>query len=371
MLKKISIKILLLLNLSFLISHDHKNIEQVKTSRYIKQVVILSNNMDALLGEMIQLFGPYEARMLESSIKEYLPKNWHDPKAKVEIYYIKTQKSKIINYIVFTGSGKKIDVIFKDFEKSIIVEDAPDLIKIEIDPKYALSVYKLPSNLLQNLQIFLKKVPKNYAQYKNLLIYYRAADFKIQAVIYINQKNGKEYCIDFDEMIVNRNGYELKSTVFSRYYGLNTKIYITSPYGTRYHPVLKKKTFHSGIDLRAETGTKVHAAHEGRVLFRGWLGGYGNCVKISHGNNIISLYGHLSRFAANLKVGTWVKKGTLIAYSGSTGRSTGPHLHFEIQKNKQPVDPQKFLFSYYKTIKEELYEEFNELIKQIEELPES
>lgn len=109
----------------------------------------------------------------------------------------------------------------------------------------------------------------------------------------------------------------------------------------RRHPVLNTIRAHRGVDYAAPTGTPVHAAGAGRVQFRGVKGGFGNVVELAHSGKIVTRYGHLSRFAKNLKNGQRVSQGDLIGYVGSTGLATGPHLHFEFIEGGVYVDPQK------------------------------
>jgi murein DD-endopeptidase MepM/ murein hydrolase activator NlpD len=116
---------------------------------------------------------------------------------------------------------------------------------------------------------------------------------------------------------------------------------ISSPFGWRMHPILRKKKYHSGIDLAVSTGTAVKAADSGRVLVSGWQGGYGNFIALDHGKGISTCYGHNSRLL--VKAGELVKKGQTIAFSGNTGLSTGPHLHFEVRVNGNPVNPLGYL----------------------------
>jgi murein DD-endopeptidase MepM/ murein hydrolase activator NlpD len=118
-------------------------------------------------------------------------------------------------------------------------------------------------------------------------------------------------------------------------------IQITSPFGWRYHPILHVNKYHNGEDIAVPSGTPVHAADSGIVVVSGWEGGYGNYVAIDHGNGISTGYGHNSRLLVHQ--GERVTKGQIIAYSGSTGLSTGPHVHFEVRKNGVPIDPLPFL----------------------------
>lgn len=121
-----------------------------------------------------------------------------------------------------------------------------------------------------------------------------------------------------------------------------TGTYITSPYGNRLHPIQGVYRYHDGIDIgNAGFGAPVVAATDGIVTYAGVMGGYGNCVMINHGSGIVTLYGHGQEIKTTL--GATVKQGDIIMTVGSTGNSTGPHLHFEVRKNGMAVDPIPFL----------------------------
>lgn len=115
---------------------------------------------------------------------------------------------------------------------------------------------------------------------------------------------------------------------------------ITSSFsGKRKHPVLGYTRAHKGVDFRAPTGTPIPAAGSGRVIARSYNRGHGNFVKIRHNGTFETLYAHLSKFAKGVNVGTVVRQGQIIGYAGSTGMSTGPHLHYEVIKNGVHVNP--------------------------------
>ncbi len=116
---------------------------------------------------------------------------------------------------------------------------------------------------------------------------------------------------------------------------------VTSSYGYRRDPFTGAGAFHSGLDFRGARGTPIHAAAAGRVSFVGTKSGYGNVVEIDHGQGIVTRYAHLSRF--DVKLGQRVAAGFTVARMGSTGRSTGPHLHFEVRVNGTAMDPRIFL----------------------------
>jgi murein DD-endopeptidase MepM/ murein hydrolase activator NlpD len=117
---------------------------------------------------------------------------------------------------------------------------------------------------------------------------------------------------------------------------------ISSPFGVRYHPVLKRKKLHNGVDFAAAPGTPVWACKEGTITIASTRGANGKLVTIDHGDALQSYYAHLSRFAGGIREGATVRQRQVIGYVGSTGRSTGPHLHFGLKKNGRFIDPLKY-----------------------------
>ena len=116
---------------------------------------------------------------------------------------------------------------------------------------------------------------------------------------------------------------------------------ITSAFGYRIHPIFHVRKMHTGVDMHAGMGTPIRAAAAGTVVSAGWRGGYGKCVVISHGGDLATLYGHQSTI--RVSAGQSVKRGDVIGEVGSTGYSTGPHLHFEVRVGGSPVDPARYL----------------------------
>ena len=115
----------------------------------------------------------------------------------------------------------------------------------------------------------------------------------------------------------------------------------TSPFGIRMDPFVHEAAMHTGIDFRGDIGEPIHATAAGTVAIAGWSGGYGKMVEIDHGNGLATRYGHLSEI--DVSVGDKIRIGQVIGKLGSTGRSTGPHLHYETRVNGEAVNPQKFL----------------------------
>lgn len=116
---------------------------------------------------------------------------------------------------------------------------------------------------------------------------------------------------------------------------------ISSPFGIRQDPFTKAKKQHKGIDFTGKVGTELYAVAPGRVIVSGERSGYGTTVEIDHGLGFTTLYAHLSK--TNVSRGDWVRPGTVVGLGGSSGRSTGPHLHYEIRYKGTPFNPIDFI----------------------------
>ena len=160
----------------------------------------------------------------------------------------------------------------------------------------------------------------------------------ILAAYYDGQSVGKTYAFNFEDDFYDENGK------FSKKMFLKSPISfrgarITSRFtNSRLHPILRIRRPHLGIDYAAPVGTPVETVADGTVIFQGYKGGFGNYMEISHPNNYVTCYGHLKSFAKNIRKGTKVKQGQTIAYVGSTGLSTGPHLDFRLRQGSKYLD---------------------------------
>ena len=151
-----------------------------------------------------------------------------------------------------------------------------------------------------------------------------------QAYYYSQGKGDEESGSYYDQngkSLQQKEGFNIEPVVYTR---------ISSPFGYRVHPVLHTVRMHTGIDYAAPTGTPIKASADGVITFKGWKGGYGNTVMIRHSNGVETLYGHMSAFTP--AEGN-VRAGEVIGFVGTSGRSTGPHLHYEARVNGQPVNP--------------------------------
>ena len=133
---------------------------------------------------------------------------------------------------------------------------------------------------------------------------------------------------------------------------------LSSPYGMRKHPIDGFNKMHRGTDFAAPEGTPIMASGDGVVIKASWCGGGGNCVKIKHNSSYSTVYAHMSKFSRLAKTGNRVKQGQIIGYVGSTGKSTGPHLHYEVIFNGKKINSQTLKFPSGKTLKGKSREQF-------------
>ncbi len=185
--------------------------------------------------------------------------------------------------------------------------------------------------------IYEKKINKNGA----------VSDYKILAsMVTINGKRFYSYLAD-NGRYYNSFGKEYRTTIKKisvPYLRPVNHCKISSGFTRRrFHPILHRYKAHLGVDYAARIGTPIRATASGRIIKKGRKGGYGKCIIIQHKNGLRSLYAHMSRYRRGLKVGSRVKQGTVIGYVGSTGRSTGPHLHFGMYRHGKAVNPAKYI----------------------------
>ncbi|USO02482.1 MAG: M23 family metallopeptidase [Alphaproteobacteria bacterium] len=174
---------------------------------------------------------------------------------------------------------------------------------------------------------------------------------------YFEQKSGYKGFFDEKGVLFRQNSFQrpLKSRVAR----------ISSGFGWRIHPITGLRTFHKGIDYNISRGSDIIAAAPGRVIFASWNGGYGRVVDIAHGNGYITRYAHMSKIL--VKRGQFVDTHATIGKVGSSGLATGAHLHFEIRKNNQPLDPKKEVYLLRPRLYGVDYKNFSHLKRMIHE----
>ncbi len=173
-----------------------------------------------------------------------------------------------------------------------------------------------------------------YTQKVRLGDFFDMPDIKAAAV---QIGHTKRYVFAFDDRYYDEKGRELEKFMLIR---TIPGARITSRFTLkRWHPILHRYRAHLGVDFGARRGTPIHAAGSGRIIFCGRKGGYGNVIIINHGNGYKTLYAHMAHFRHGMHRGKYVKQGQVIGYVGSTGLSTGPHLHFGLYHNNRAINP--------------------------------
>ena len=184
------------------------------------------------------------------------------------------------------------------------------------------------------------------------------------AMIEMRHKQHYIYLND-DSRYYDEKGHEVEGFLLARpVRGARISSYFTK---RRYHPVLHKWKAHLGIDYAARRGTPIVAAGSGRVTYAARMGSYGNLIKIRHADGYETRYAHLKSFRRGIRKGKYVKKGQTIGYVGTTGRSTGPHLHFELRKRGRAINPLRVVQVTTKKLKGKEYKAFIKLKKNYDE----
>jgi len=188
----------------------------------------------------------------------------------------------------------------------------------------------------------------------------------ILKVAMIEMRHKKHYIyLNKDERYYDEKGHEVEGFLLARpVRGARISSYFTK---RRYHPVLHKWKAHLGIDYAARRGTPIVAAGSGKVIYAARMGSYGNLVKIRHNDGYETRYAHMKSFRRGIRRGRYVKKGQTIGYVGTTGRSTGPHLHFELRKRGRAVNPLRVVQVTTKKLKGKEYKNFLKLKKSYDE----
>lgn len=252
----------------------------------------------------------------------------------------------------------RVEIIYKDYVRIVTQNNS---IKKEFQNRYIYHKTNIDKNIENTIRksgVFVDKVSINLSPKKNsrinLIIKQNMHNNKAfqSKVIFIEVENEKFYSADGENFVGHKDSmyiFPAESRKLNRGFGYMT------------HPVYQTKKMHTGIDIDGKHGGKVFSAADGKVIFVGYKGGYGNCVIVKH-EHIDTLYGHLSKF--QVKKGDIVKKGQQIAKIGSTGCATGPHLHFEIIKNGKKVNPMSVI-NKFKELPKNIEKECQDVLSNV------
>ena len=284
----------------------------------------------------------------------------------------KSNQKKVINFIFPISRTKKIQLVRNlkndNFEAKEITKNLNKKIIFK-EGKISQSLYRsaIKSNILPNIIVefariygfqvdFQRDIRKNDA-YQIIYEIFQDEDGKIfetGKIIFANlilggQDNSLYLFIDKKK---NEEHYDLNGKSVRKAL-MKTPINgarLSSSFGMRKHPILGFNKMHRGTDFAAKEGTPIMASGDGKIIRARWCGGGGNCIKIKHNSTYSTVYAHLSKFAAGIKEGVRVKQGRIIGYVGSTGMSTGPHLHYEVIENKKKINSQTLKLPSGKTL---------------------
>ena len=284
----------------------------------------------------------------------------------------KGNQKKIINFFFPISKTKKIQLVRNlkndNFEAKEIIKNLNKKIIFK-EGKISQSLYRsaVKSNILPNIIVefariygfqvdFQRDIRKNDS-YQIIYEIFQDEDGKIfetGKIIFANlilsgQENSLYLFIDKKK---NEEHYDLNGKSVRKAL-MKTPINgarLSSSFGMRKHPILGFNKMHKGTDFAAKEGTPIMASGDGKIIRARWCGGGGNCIKIKHNSTYSTVYAHLSKFASGIKEGVRVKQGRIIGYVGSTGMSTGPHLHYEVIENKKKINSQKLKLPSGKTL---------------------
>ena len=264
-------------------------------------------------------------------------------------------KTNILKGTINQGGG-----LWYSISKQIGEEKTPPLVDVLANNIYAWSIDFFQTQANDSFIVYFEEkfVENEYIGIGKVF----AASFthKGKTINAFRFKENEKYADYFDENGKNLRSAFLKSPIdFAR---------VSSGFGNRKHPISGKWKKHNGVDYAARTGTPIMTTASGTVTFASRKGGYGNCVIVKHNEKYTTLYAHLSKFKKGVFKGSYVKQGDIIGYVGSTGYSTGPHLHYEFMVNGKHVDPFKQELPPSLPLKEENTEEFNKVRNEYTEI---
>tara|TARA_A100001011_G_scaffold361955_1_gene410526 strand:- start:1051 stop:2346 length:1296 start_codon:yes stop_codon:yes gene_type:complete len=294
------------------------------------------------------------------------------PNQKIYFKIDKKEKPKILEFIVELNKTKEVYFIrdFKDknYQSKILEKNLKKIITYK-ENKITNSLYQAATNLKINPNIIIEFARLYGFQVDFQRDVWRDDSFQIIYEEFLNEdgdiietgniifanlslqnKDLKLYRYEYEKNKVDyfdENGKSMRKTL------MKTPINgarLSSAFGKRKHPILGFTKMHTGTDFAAPTGTPILASGDGIVTRAQWCGGGGNCVKIKHNRVYQTVYAHMSKFGRGIKKGTRVKQGQIIGYVGSTGLSTGPHLHYEVIENGRKINSQKLKLPSGKTL---------------------
>jgi len=331
-------------------------------------------------GETLLSF--FEKHNIPQSLYYNLPKEDQESAADIYAgtrYFMAYQDEKLVELLLPISDELQIKVYYKDGKYQFTtlpiayttIEDT-FVIELENSPYYDIvkhtglrsladefvTIFKNSIDFSRNIRKG-DKLVLSYEQKMRLGKPHGSPHIKM-AMIETNKK--PNYLINYKGRYFNEKGIEIEGFYLMRPVD-SSKSWISSHFSPkRWHPILKRYRAHLGVDYAANTGTPIKAAADGRVVFIGTKGGYGKTIEIDHGNGFKTLYAHMNNYRSGIKNGSRVKRGQIIGYVGSTGLSTGPHLHFELIRRGTRINPLSAIKIEKDSLSDEEKREFQALL---------
>tara|TARA_B100001741_G_scaffold180684_1_gene148767 strand:+ start:102 stop:1397 length:1296 start_codon:yes stop_codon:yes gene_type:complete len=380
--------------------HNLNKKKQINSINKVLKNIYLSNSIKKITSELKPRFINLEYIVKQGDTFESIIKNLNIPNTEKKLFlntvtkdknikllklnqkiYFKIDKknnTKIINFVIEINKKKNIlfersdnkTYISKIIEKNLIktITFKEGIIKNSLYSAAIKSGIK-PNTIIEFARLYGFQVDFQRDIWKNDSFQIIYEEFKNQNgsvvetgnIIYANlnvqNTDLKLYKFEYEDKIdyFDENGKSIRKTL------MKTPINgarLSSSFGKRKHPILGFTRMHSGTDFAAPKGTPIMASGDGIVIKSSWCGGGGNCVKIKHNSTYQTVYAHMSKFGRGIKKGVRVKQGQIIGYVGSTGLSTGPHLHYEVIENGKKINSQKLKLPSGKILKGNLRNKF-------------
>jgi len=380
--------------------YDINKKNQINSFKKALKNIYLANSIKKITSELKPRFINIEHKVKQGDTYESIIKNLNIPNIEKNIFLKTVTKNKNINILklnqkIFFKIDKKNNtkiisfVVEIDKKKNILFERSNDgayiskIIEKNLIKKITFkegiiknSLYNAaiknkikPNTIIEFARLygfqvdFQRDIWKNdsfqiiYEEFKNEEGVVIETGNIIYANLNIQNSELKLYKFEYDDKIdyFDENGKSIRKTL------MKTPINgarLSSSFGKRKHPILGFTKMHTGTDFAAPKGTPIMASGDGIVIKSSWCGGGGNCVKIKHNSVYQTVYAHMSKFGRGIKKGVRVKQGQIIGYVGSTGLSTGPHLHYEVIENGKKINSQKLKLPSGKILKGNLRKKF-------------
>ena len=333
--------------------HKLKLLEKIETNKLYKNQRNLERTEQTLNENKAQYKNAQEELLTLENKLQKLTKDFHALQNATNKRIVQIFKTKRKSYVEFLLSSNNVNNFLDRlyFENIVMKQDKDNIIKMQRQTRKIIEVKRQIEMQKRYLASSIKSIDREQKNIQDAISQNEKMIYKLKTDRATWEKAERDLARQSREIAEMINKQTVKSEKSQQKITVSGGFIrpvggpVTSPFGWRVHPIFKRKIFHSGVDLGMPMNSPVKAANSGKVIFVGWYGGYGKVVIIDHGriNGVptTTLYAHLNSY--RVSVGSTVVKGQVIANVGTTGYSTGPHLHFEVRQNGNPTNPFNFV----------------------------